>query len=143
MAYVAAAALWKVRQSALHEEMLIPLAALVFVSSALVTGGLLLGRAWRTRASPVRGAAPALLAIFLPIVAAIVLLSFQEPTWWPRWLDSEFAAVVAIFTGGILGVFLLLSSQVDGRSGRAGRWVLFAWSVIVLVGGTGSVLFLE
>jgi hypothetical protein len=149
VAGVAVAALWAVssslhlRSPASQTAGLLGLAAWGVVFCALVTSGLMLGRAWRTRAAPVQSAVPALLAIFLPIVAGILALSFQHPTWWPRWFDSEFAGVIAILAGGILGVFLFIASPVEGRSGRTGRWVLFAWSVIVLLGAPARCCFLS
>lgn len=112
-------------------------------SGLLVAAGLLLGRAWRQRAAPVRSAIPVFVTVGLPILAVVVVLSVEDPSWWPSWLDNEFAGVVAALSGGMLGVFLLPASAVEGRLPQAGRWMLCLWGVLVLVAGTGSVLFLE
>jgi hypothetical protein len=141
--------LWKVsaalRLRGLHSsgQGLSGLLAWIVSSGLLVAVALLLGREWRKRADPIRSASPALVALGLPVLAVVVVLSFQYPKGWPTWLDSDLAGAIAILAGGMLGVFLFPSSAVDGRSGQVGRWSLCVWSVLVVVAGTASVLFLE
>jgi len=81
----------------------------------------------------------AVLAVAVPIVAAVWALSFNYPLWWPAWLDSELIGSIAILAGGILGVSLFPW----GRGSRPGRPLVAAWSGLVLAVGCWAVLFVE
>ena len=114
-------------------------------TTLLVLAGYFLGKYFRTRLGPVRPVVPALIAIGVPIAAAIFALNFEYPLWWPRWLDTEFVGTVLVLSGGVLAVLVFRSLAGTAASGisKIARALLGAWGTLIMIVGTWSVLFLE